>query len=160
MFTVRDICTVAAQIEQNGERFYRSTQAKVGSKVLKDMLGWLADEEKRHAQWFSDLSKGIATAPGNLQIEELGRTLLQDSMNNQTFSLDEKLLMQADGIERLCRHAIEFEQDTIVFYEMLRAFIDTEETLAQLDKIIGEEKQHVAKLTKLTEDYEDQQGKK
>jgi rubrerythrin len=154
MFSARDIGAVAAQIEQNGERFYRRAQIKVRDRALKNLLGWLADEERRHAEWFSALSSTIPVAPENFQIEEMGRTLLQDSVGDQTFSLDERQLTQADDIVRLCGHAIEFEKDTIVFYEMLRDFIDSKETLAQLQGIIDEEKQHVAKLTQLIDDPE------
>jgi rubrerythrin len=149
MFSARDISTVAAQIEQNGERFYRRVQRKVTDGALKDLLGWLADEEKRHAQWFSSLSDTMPLAPQNSKIEEIGRALLQDSVSDQTFSLDESNLINADGLNRICEYAIEFEKDTIIFYEMLRDFIEAEEALMQLESIINEEKQHVVQLANL-----------
>ena len=46
---------------------------------------------------------------------------------------------------------IEFEKDSILFYEMLLPFIRDEDTLAQLYKIIAEEKNHIDQLRKLIE---------
>ncbi len=38
---------------------------------------------------------------------------------------------------------MEFERDTILFYEMIRPLIDNTEELDHLDKIIAEENQHI-----------------
>ena len=48
--------------------------------------------------------------------------------------------------------AIEFEKDTVLFYEMLRPFIGDPTVLDQLDEIIAEENDHVSKLQALQVD--------
>jgi rubrerythrin len=45
--------------------------------------------------------------------------------------------------------AIECEKDTVLFYEMIEAFIQDGETLNQLKTIIEEERRHITTL----EDY-------
>jgi rubrerythrin len=41
---------------------------------------------------------------------------------------------------------VEFEKDTILFYEMLSGFIPAPEVLSQLQTIIAEEKRHITQL--------------
>ena len=47
------------------------------------------------------------------------------------------------------RLQFDFEKDTILFYEMMRSFLDTGGSQSALDEIIAEEKSHVAKLSAL-----------
>ena len=53
---------------------------------------------------------------------------------------------QVDSINDLIFTFIEFEEDSILFYEMLKPFIQDEDTLAQLDNIIVEENSHIERL--------------
>jgi rubrerythrin len=46
----------------------------------------------------------------------------------------------------LIRIFIEFEQDTILFYDLLVAFVPEESVKAKIRTIIDEEKNHVQKL--------------
>jgi rubrerythrin len=41
---------------------------------------------------------------------------------------------------------IEFEKDTILFYQMLETFLQDEQTRKELEKIIDEEERHVESL--------------
>jgi len=146
MFSLKDICDVAIQIEKNGERVYRDAQAKVNDIKLKELLGWIADEEKRHAQWFQNLSKNIDIEVEHLQIEELGKRLIKDSIGDQTFSLADIELTQATTLHQVIDQSIEFEKDTIIFYEMMREFIEDKEILEQLEIILQEERKHISNL--------------
>jgi rubrerythrin len=47
--------------------------------------------------------------------------------------------------------AVEFEKDKVIFYNMLRQFIEDNETLDFLGKIISEETQHIQELNKLVD---------
>jgi rubrerythrin len=44
---------------------------------------------------------------------------------------------------------IEFEKDTILFYQMLEAFIQDDLALQELNEIVAEEKRHIEKLKSL-----------
>jgi rubrerythrin len=54
--------------------------------------------------------------------------------------------------------AIEFEKDKVIFYKMLRQFIEDHEPLDFLEKIINEETYHIQELNKLV-DRNDAEGK-
>jgi len=52
-----------------------------------------------------------------------------------------------ENLKSLLELAIEFEKDTILFYQMLRSFIDDREVLNGLDNIVEEESRHVDELS-------------
>jgi len=149
MFTFADIRDIAIQIERNGEAVYRRTAKNAQDLNVARMLEWLAEEEARHAQWFESLPLLRAFEPQDDQIHNLGRELLQGMMAQQTFSLDPARLSDASEINALLRDAIEFENDTILFYEMLYSFLDDSQTMHQLEQIIAEEGAHVAQLKEI-----------
>jgi len=153
MFTRNDIRNIAIQIESNGEQVYRSAAKKADDPQLVQMFAWMADEEMRHGQWFKALQVPAQTSPAHEEIETMGRSLLQEMMKSQTFSLEDAQLQRVTDISALLVLSLEFENDTILFYEMLRAFIEETETIEQLNIIITEEQGHVQQLERLKTIY-------
>jgi rubrerythrin len=49
-------------------------------------------------------------------------------------------------VRELIHTSIEFEQDTILFFEMIRQFVTEEASMALIDTIIAEEKKHITTL--------------
>jgi rubrerythrin len=76
----------------------------------------------------------------------MGRELLQDIVRSQTFSLQGRQLAEADDLEELIAQSIEFEQDTIDFYEFLASFLDDPRAVEQMRRIIDQEREHVRQL--------------
>jgi len=146
MFTFGDIRNIAVQIEKNGEETYRRTSEAVDAPQLKELLVWMADEEKRHAKWFSLLKSEKPLTEEQREIEDVGRTLLQDMIKGNTFLLDPDKLKDSTTLKELLVQAIAFEEDTILFYEFLQGFLDDPETVLQLHKIIAEERNHASQL--------------
>ena len=75
--------------------------------------------------------------------------MLQRVLGDQTFSLKDVDFSKIEQIEAVIKLAIEFERDTVVFYEMIESFIEDGETLDHLKKIIEEENRHVQVLEEL-----------
>jgi len=146
LFAIKEIIDMAIRIEKNGEAVYRSAMEKISNPALVSLLEWMADEEDRHAKWFSDLKQEVEALSKNPFKEEMSRELLNDLIGEQSFSLKEVDFSQIDSINDLIFTFIEFEEDSILFYEMLKPFIQDEDTLAQLDKIIVEENSHIERL--------------
>ncbi len=151
MFTLSEIIDLAIRIEKNGENAYRKAQEEVSNPSLASMLQWLAEEEVEHVKWFTQLKEKTATLAEDPKLEEMGKTILQGVLGDQAFSIKDADFSKIEDINSLLELSVEFEKDTILFYEMLRAFIDDEETLSQLDKIIEEEKRHVQLLEEFLE---------
>ena len=149
MFSRADIIDLAIQIEKNGEKVYRDALQKISNHSLASLLEWLADEEAEHVTWFSNLKPTITEAPVDPHLEEMGTTMLQRVLGDQTFSLKDVDFSRIDQIDDLIKLAIEFERDTVVFYEMIESLIDDKETMDHLKKIIHEEERHVQVLEEL-----------
>lgn len=149
MFSMSDIIDLAIQIETNAESVYRSALGKISDPALMTILRWLADEEIEHAKWFRQLR---AMTPGEVTdpaVEALGKSLLSDVLGRQSFSLKEADFSKLNRLEDLLTLAIEFEKDKVIFYKILRQFIEDDETLDFLGKIIDEETHHIQELNRL-----------
>ena len=151
MFTLSEIIDLAIRIEKNGENAYRKAQEEVSNPSLASMLQWLAEEEVEHVKWFTQLKEKAGTLAEDPKLEEMGKTILQGVLGDQAFSIKDADFSKIEDINSLLELSVEFEKDTVLFYEMLSAFIEDEETLSQLDKIIEEEKRHVQLLEEFFE---------
>lgn len=144
MFSVTEVFDIAIQLEENGERLYRMAAEQVTDASLQEMLIWLADEEARHRSRFVEMkrSTGIAKTPEHWADEASG-AILQSVIGDHAFSLDELDPASLRDQDQLMRLAIEFEQDGILFYEMIRSFVSEPGAQLQLDAILAEEHHHV-----------------
>jgi len=151
MFTVEEMLDMAIRIEKNGEAVYRSAMEKISNPALIFLLEWMADEEVNHAKWFSKLKQEVETHSRDPFVQEMSPEFLGEILGEQSFSLKEVNFSQVERIDDLIDIFIEFEQDSILFYEMLQPFVQQEDTLAQLNIIIAEEKRHIARLQEFRE---------
>jgi rubrerythrin len=148
MFSAEEIIDLAIQIEENGEKVYRTAMDKISDPSLSSLLEWLADEEARHRDWFNELKNTIESSAVDPLLEERGKSILRSVVGEQSFSLDEADFSRIDTVKDLLRLAIEFEQDTILFYEMIQSFVQDHEARDHLRKIIEEENRHIMLLEK------------
>ena len=146
MFTLSDIRNIAVQIEENGEATYRRAAERSVDPERKRLFTWMADEERGHAEEFANIRADAPLTPEQAELEAMGRELLQDIVRSQTFSLQGRQLAEADDLEELIAQSIEFEQDTIDFYEFLASFLDDPGAMEQMRRIIDQEREHVRQL--------------
>ena len=146
MFSIKDIIDIAIQIERNGESVFRDAIKTISNPSLVSRLQWLADQEVDHAKWFEKLKQTVVADINDPTLEKMGRALLRDAIGVQNFALKDADFSDMNRLEDLLTLAIEFEKDTVLFYTMLRSFIEDQETLDQLDAIIAEENRHAQLL--------------
>ena len=146
MFSANEILDMAIKIEKNGEAVYRNAIDKVSEPELVPLLEWMADEESKHADWFSNLKLSIMRKRANPFMEELSRELFDDILGDKNFSLKDIDFSSIDKIDDLIAIFIGFEKDSVLFYEVLEPFIEDPDVLENLKKIIEEEKNHIKKL--------------
>lgn len=146
MFTLVDVRNIAVQIEKNGEETYRKVAVQVKDSELRQVFEWMAEEEKRHAEIFEAIIDERELSGEQAELEAMGRSLLQDIVRSQTFSLDQQGLAQTTNLADLLKQSIEFEQDTIDFYQFLAGFLEKTEAISALNNIIEEERGHVKHL--------------
>jgi len=114
---------MAVQIEKNGEQTYLAALDHIHDAGLKQLLEWIAEEERHHAKWFADLKGTFDILDENETIQEMNETLVRDYLGDQAFSLKEVDFSKVGRINDLIYIFIEFEKDSILFYEMLLPFI-------------------------------------
>ncbi len=146
MFLIGDIIELAIQIEQNAEKVYRKALKKISDPKIATILHWLADEEVEHAKWFQELKRTTHTEISDAGVAAMGKSILSDTLGSQSFSLKDADFSEIKQLADLVSLAIEFEKDKVIFYKMLRPFIDDGETLDFLEKIIAEETHHIQEL--------------
>ncbi len=151
MFSIQEVIEIAIQIEKNGESIYRKALQQASNRPICELLQRLVHEEAQHVEWFEKLKERIPSEGVEPKIEEEGKAILLSVLGNEAFSLKEADFSTITETKELLKRAIEFEQDTIVFYEMVRSLIQDEATLGQLNKIIEEEEQHVLLFQKILE---------
>jgi len=146
VFSIQEILDLAIRLEKNGESVYRNAAAKLSGSDLVSLLVWMADEEVKHARWFSELKHKFESNSINPFMEEMGREIFTDMLGEKSFSHRDVDFSKIDQPQDLITVFIEFEQDTVLFYETLKAFIEDNGTLNDLEKIITEENNHIEKL--------------
>ncbi|MDR3556069.1 MAG: ferritin family protein [Syntrophobacteraceae bacterium] len=143
MFTASELFDLAVRVEENGERFYRSALEKLEPGPLKELLGWLAEQEVVHKSIFAKISEELA---GQTQqdpaLSSLGRDVLQSAMGRHAFSLDELAIDSIREEEDILRAALVFEEDTLIFFDFITPFVSNRGVRAMLDKIKAEELGH------------------
>ena len=149
MFSIQEILDLAIRLEKNGESVYRNAAAKHSRPDIISLLEWMADEEVKHARWFSELKHKFQSDSINPFMAEMGREVFADMLGEKSFSHRDVDFSKMDQPRDLIAVFIEFEQDTVLFYETLKPFIEDNDTLNNLEKIIAEENNHIAKLHKL-----------
>ena len=153
MFTLAEIYDLGIRIEKNGEKFYRDAMKEAWSAPIADMLKRLAEEEVQHVDFFVKRMDALKQKRENPLMDEMSASMLKDILGNQTFSLKETDVSTIRSVDELVALAIEFEKDTILFYEMVGSFMPEEEARRELKEIIEEEERHV----KLFESYADKE---
>lgn len=151
MFTLHDIIGIAVQVEENGERTYREAAAKVRHPQLAALLIQLADDEARHAEWFKNLGGRIDRVEVDDRLNSLGSSMLRGIVGDENFSLADVDWAKAGGVADILASATELEADTVIFYEMIRSFVNDAATLTHLDTIIEEERSHGRQLQQALE---------
>lgn len=146
MFTMDDLLEVAVKMEKNGEAVYRNAIKKIRQKALTGLLTWMAAEEAAHGRWFMDQKGRLSLKPEEKKLKEMIPQVLTDMMGENTLSLDDVEFDRITTPLELLNTFIEFEKETIQFYELLELFIEEDDVLKGLKKIIREEKTHVEKL--------------
>lgn len=146
MFEIKEILDLAIRLEKNGEAAYRKATQTTSDEDLMAMLDWMAGEEARHGQWFSELKTALDQGRQNPFREEMSRQVIEDMVGGQSFSLKEVDFSKVTGLGELIPIFIEFEKDTVLFYEMIAAFVQDGKTRVHLQSIIAEEYRHIAHL--------------
>ncbi len=147
-FSGCEIVEMAIQIEKNGKEFYSTLAAKVNDPGASGVFKYLAEEEDKHAGVFRGIFKSVCEySPKEVYPEEYFaymNALASEyvfTRENTGKKIAENIKDYHDGIDS----GIAFEKDSILFYEGARQVVP-EKDKSLIEKLISEEKNHLAKL--------------
>jgi rubrerythrin len=149
LFSANEILDLAIKLEKNGELVYRGAIEKVSNPELIRLLEWMADEEVKHANWFAELKLELDQKGVNPFMEKMSRELFDDLLGDKNFSLKDVDFSSVSEIDDLIAIFIEFEKDSVRFYQVLEPFIEDPVSLESLKKIVDEENCHIKLLQEL-----------
>ena len=155
MFSANELLDMAIKLEKNGEAVYRNAISKVVQPELIAMMEWMADEEVKHANFFSKLKLELETNRANPFMEEMSRELFDDLLGDKNFSLKEVDFSLIENSEDLIAVFIEFEKDSVIFYKVLEPFVEDPAARQQLKEIIEEENCHIQSLQEFIDRQEE-----
>ena len=148
MFSIGEILDLAIRLERNGEKAYRDALQNGQDPPISDLLVQLAEDEQRHAEWFAALKEEWKSSEAS-PFEDMETAVFREIFGTQTFSLGEADFAHLEDRNDLLKFAIEFEKDSIAFYQMLQSLISDFDTSRQMGRILEEERKHVQALEAL-----------
>lgn len=148
-FAVSEVFQVAVRIEENGERFYRTLGARLGSDTKK-LFDFLAKEEVVHKETFARMLTKLEKYEPAASFPEEYFAYLRAYAENRIFTRD-RLDQAMAGITNALAaidYALGMEVDSIVYYQDIKQMVAPNQH-AIIDKIIEEERKHFLKLTEM-----------
>ena len=147
MFTLNDLFDIAIKMEENGHAVYLKALKQVNNRDIESLVQWMADEENRHKSWFQEQKDRLSAGSRDLNVMLPG--VIQEMMGDKSLSLCELDFSKITTPLQMLETFIMFENDTILFYQFLEAFVESESVKAGLHKIIAEETAHVDKISEM-----------
>jgi rubrerythrin len=149
-YSVDEVIEMAVQTERLGYQFYTEMAEKFKeNETLKDLFHTLALKEKSHEAVFMKLKDKAASVTIE-NPEEVGH-YLRAMVESEFFIGKEKSLPSLENVKTINNavdFALGFEKETLLYFIGLRSmFSDT----SSVDVVIGEERSHIAWLSKFKE---------
>lgn len=152
MFTLNDLFDIAIKMEENGKAVYLNALEQAGSREIESLIQWMADEEDSHKSWFEKQKDSLSTSSMDLGVMLPG--VIKEMMGDNSLSLSSLNFSEITTPVQMLETFIMFENDTILFYQFLEPFVESESVKAGLRKIIAEETAHVEKISDMIQSFE------
>jgi len=149
IFDSSEIIGFAVKIEENGYAFYHEAARLVNSRKAKEVLIWLAGEEKKHIAAFHALQKIIG------EYQPSGESFSGEYEEYVKALVDENVFTKDKGGEILARMVktgddavsagLGLEKDSIIFFQEMKKYVPPAQH-QQIDELIRQERIHIIKL--------------
>lgn len=149
---IKDVFKLALAMEKTGAEFYREAAHLTDDLTQRLMLLGLAGMESEHAAWLAKLQEQLLGPTPTATISTADKVVSEFLASWVKGWLDNPLpvevekLVNSDGLPGVFRYALEMEKDTIAFYTGLCSFLGSADAEGVMDKIIREERRHVAEI--------------
>src|SRR3990172_2219163 len=140
VFSGKEVLEIAIQIEKNGYTFYSQAAKKVTDKTARELIEWLAQEEKGHIGRFEDILSSFNPEELDMSTAELEEYSLYLKAKEAAMSIKSEMA----AIDM----AIGFEKDSLLFLHGIKMMVKGTDALA-VEELQREEMLHLKKLVEL-----------
>lgn len=141
-----DVWETAKSMELEGEKYYRDLAAKTSVQALKGVMEKLAQEERKHYEFFDGLQK--KSGPAEMKSDN---TLAAAKNMLQKFAAEFESAPPIEEAADVYQKAMEMENETVAVYKRALEEAEDEKTRASLETIIEEEKKHARIVENIVE---------
>jgi len=153
MYSTKELIDIAMGIEETGYYFYSTLKSKFKDESFQQMFQFLADEELRDKDIFSNMLKGLNDTQGVFTEEYY--TYLKAIGTTRVFSNSNDVDTIAPTLNQpldIIKIAMDAERDSIVWYsELKEIYRNDTRSKDLLERLINEERKHVLILLDLKE---------
>ena len=151
-FSILEAVEVALMTEEEGIRFYSLAEQRTGEPEMKKLFALLKEKEHVHVELFrrlySDLSSRSSDPDAELwlldtEVSSYFRAYVEASVFPAKGAAD-AAIAGLHGVTEILRFALRIEKDSILFYHELLSHAPWPEARELLEKVIAEERRHVA----------------
>ena len=149
---IEDVFEVAVRIERKGIDYYRMAHEKARSNAARDMYAFMVSQEEKHLGTFQAWLERAADYQPRFKYPGRYEAFYRDVAGHALESLKSvEAALEAKSLGDALEVAKTIEKESIAYYEgMLKAFPGEQEQ-RQLQPVINEEKEHLARLESLGE---------
>lgn len=153
IFSGKEVLEIAIQIEKNGFIFYSQAAKKITDKTARELIEWLAQEEKSHIGRFEDILSSFSPEKLDMTPVELEEyyLYLKALADARVFTTELKAEEAALGIKNgkdAINLGIGFEKDSLLFLHGIKMLVKGSDALA-VEELQREEMLHLKKLVEL-----------
>lgn len=149
VFAASDIVEFAIRIEENGADFYRYAMQIAKDESTKNLFERLANVELHHKKTFEKILAAMdkAAPPDDYDGEYTAymHSYVDNAIIFKKEALDQELTKVKDSASAL-DFALRREMDSILYYHEIKGLVPAHDHVT-IDKIIEEERRHVAMLS-------------
>jgi rubrerythrin len=163
-FNEIEAAMIAQNMEKHGLDFYQRAATKAKDTATRDLFLRLAEDEKKHLARFEELEETLHAArrEGAGYTDDADLSAYIDRLvETQVFADEGAVARLADQVEsdyEALAVAIRAERDSILFYQEMLDFIDSNAARETFSRILQEERGHLQTLGDQSEHCENFQG--
>lgn len=153
VFSGKEVLEIAIQIEKNGYTFYSQAAKKVTDKTARELIEWLAQEEKSHIGRFEDILSSfnpekLDMSPAEFEEYSLYLKALADARVFTTELKAEEAAREVKSGKEAIDLAIGFEKDSLLFLHWMKMMVKGTDAVV-VENLQREEMLHLKKLVEL-----------
>jgi len=153
-YSAVEVIEMAIKTEESGMTFYQGVAKKTKNNKLKQLFEFLAGEEIKHKQIFTELYKTIKDSPQSVPYNWEEMSLYLKAITESQFFLGKTKSINLVKVAKTPKHALDFalgfERDTLLFYTEIMSIV-TETNRRLVIKIVIQEKNHIRQLQLMKE---------